>query len=500
MNKSFLKFKRKLMAQRVARSIMLGGAAGMALGGIALFLSKRDLVGFEPLISLIIGLGGALLVGLIVFLLGRRSDKSIAEELDKKFGLKARVQTMVEYEKEQGDMFEMQRQDADDQLAKIPLSAYRFKRIWIPIVSLVLAAAILVGAVLTENIRGYIPPEEVEPFTLSDLQAAGLDELIRYVEGSALEEEYRVPMVEELRGLLARLRSIETKPEMIEAMTLSMAHLTEITYESSTATEMLNAIWDSGDVSFRYLAKVLEGGNKSTADWGDFAEKLAEYIGILMGDNETAEDAVKGVAKLKWAIDSMSTRLDMVLENSGLSENDEMYLTVKNIFDHQLIGLRKVRKQLDNLDDDGARETLTQSFNLMSEDIFAAVNLNRTNAAVGEYAMTRLASLFGVPLPEFERPEFVKKNLSVDGSVGSDQDDGKEGVHGGGLGTGATFGANDMVLNPLTGEYVNAGDLLNIYNALMFEKLEGNLYTEEQKLMIKKYFDLLFSGLDEEGK
>ena len=501
MNKSFLKFKRKLMAQRVARSIMFGGAAGMALGGAALFLSKRELVGFEPLISLIIGLGGAILVGLIVFLLGRRSDKSIAEELDKKFGLKARVQTMVEYRAEEGDMFSMQRQDADEQLAKIPLSKYKFKRIWIPIVSLVLAAAILVGAVLTENIRGYIPPEEVEPFALTELQAAGLDELIRYVEGSALEEEYRVPMVEELRDLLAKLRVIDTKPEMVEAMTLSMAHLTEITYESSTATEMLNAIWDSGDVNFRYLAKVLEGGNKSTADWGDFAEKLTEYIGILMGDNETAEDAVKGVAKLKWAIDSMSTRLDMVLDTSGLSDGDEMYRAVKSIFDHQLLGLRNVRLQIDYLDDDGARETLTQSFNLMSEDIFAAVNLNRTNAAVGEYAMTRLASLFGVPLPEFERPEFVKKNLSVDGGSGSDQkDDDKNGVHGGGLGEGATFGSDDMVLNPLTGEYVTYGELVNTYNAIMFEKLEGNLYTEEQKQMIKKYFDLLFSGLDEEGK
>ena len=500
MNTSFLKFKRKLMAQRVARSIMFGGAAGMALGGAALFLSKRELVGFEPLISLIIGLGGALLVGLTVFLLGRRSDKSIAEELDTKFGLKARVQTMVEYQAEEGDMFSMQRQDADEQLSNIPLSAYKFKGIWIPILSLVLASAILVGGILTENIRGYIPPEKVEPFALSELQAAGLEELIRYVEGSALEEEYRAPMAEELRSLLAKLRVIDTKPEMVEAMTLSMAHLTEITYESSTATEMLNAIWDSGDVSLRYLAKVLEGGNKSTADWGDFAERLAEYIGILMGDNETAEGAVKGVAKLKWAIDSMSTRLDMVLDSSGLSEDDEMYQAVKNIFDHQLLGLRKVRAQLDHLDDDGARETLTQSFNLMSEDIFAAVNLNRTNAAVGEYAMTRLAGLFGVPLPGFERPEFVKKNLSVDGGVGSDQEDDKEGAHGGGLGEGITYGANDMVLNPLTGKYVKAGDLLNIYNALMFEKLEGDLYTEEQKQMIKKYFDLLFSGLDEEGK
>lgn len=480
---------------------MLGGAAGMALGGVALFLSKRDLLGFEPLISLIIGFGGALIVWLIVFLLGRRSDKAIAEELDTKFGLKARVQTMVEFGAEEGEMFSMQRQDADEQLSRIPLSAYKFKRIWIPLVSLVLSAAILTGALLVENIRGYVPPEEVEPFALSDLQAAGLEELIRYVEGSALEEEYRAPMVEELRGLLESLRVIDTKPAMIETMTLSMARLTEITYESSTATEMLNAVWDSGDVNFRYLAKVLEGGNKSTADWGDFAEKLAEYIGILMGDNESGEDALVGVKKLKWAIDSMATRLSQVLDQSGLSESDEMYHAVKNIFDDPTNGLKQVHKLLDYTDDEGARTLLTNAFNGLSEGMFAAVDLNRTNAAVGEYAMTRLSSMFGVPLPEFERPEFVKRNLAVDGSEITDtEDDDKEGAHGGGLGEGAIFGTDDMVLDPLTGKYVKLGELIDTYYAVMFEKLGGDLYTEEQKQIITKYFNLLYSGLDKEGK
>jgi hypothetical protein len=473
----------------------------MALGGVALFLSKRDLLGIEPVASLYIGLVVMLLVGLTVFLLGRRSDKSFARELDRKFGLRARVETMVEYRAEEGDMFAMQRQDADDKLSEIPLSAYKFKKLWIYIVSIVLSAAILTGGILVENIRGYIPPEEVEPFNLSDLQAAGLEELIKYVEGSALEEEFRVPMVEELRSLLAKLRVINTKPDMQAALIESMAYLTDITYESSTATEMLNALWDNGDTNLRYLAKVLEGGSKSTADWCDFAEKLTEYIGILMGDNVTGENEAVGVARVKWAIDSMSTRIDISLDASGLDESDEMYLAVKNIFDHPLMGLRQLRIQLDYLDDEGAREALIQSFNLMSEGTFAAVNLNRTNAAVGEYAMTRLASLFGVPLPEFERPEFVKKNLSVDGSVGSDSaGEDKEGVHGGGLGEGATFGSDDLVLNPLTGKYVKLGDLINTYNVIMFERLEGDLYTEEQKQMIKKYFDLLYSGVDKEGK
>jgi hypothetical protein len=150
--------------------------------------------------------------------------------------------------------------------------------------------------------------------------------------------------------------------------------------------------------------------------------------------------------------------------------------------------------------DEEARDVLTGYFGRMSEKTFAAISLNRSNAAVGEYAMTRLAALFGVPLPAFERPEFIKKNLAPDGSQITEDDKDNQGSHGGGLGPGATFGSDDLVLNPLTGKYVKFGELLNSYNALMFEKLEGDLYSEEMKTLIRNYFDLLYRGLDEEGK
>jgi hypothetical protein len=478
---------------------MLGGAAGMALGGAALFLSKRELVGFEPLISLLIGLGGALVVWLIVFLLGRRSDKSIAEELDKKFGLKARVQTMVEYEKEQGDMFSMQRQDADEKLAGISPKKLKFRKLWIYIVALVLSAALLVVGILVENTRGYIPPEEVEPFKLSELQEASMRELISYVSSSALEEEFKTDMVAELESLLAKLKVTETKPDMQTALVESMAVLLNITCESSTETEMLNALWDSSDTNMRYLARLLYSGDKSVADWGDFAEGLAEYVGILMGDNETAEDAIVGGARLKWAIDSMSTKLDMVLGSSGLPENDEMYVAVEDIFRSPDYGLTRLLTTIDYMTDEEARDVLTGYFGRMSEKTFAAISLNRSNAAVGEYAMTRLAALFGVPLPAFERPEFIRKNLAPDGSQVRDDDD-ESGGNNGGLGEGAIFGSDDLVLNPLTGEYVKFGDLIHTYYALMFEKLEGDLYSDEMKTLIRNYFDLLYRGLDEEGK
>ena len=116
--------------------------------------------------------------------------------------------------------------------------------------------------------------------------------------------------------------------------------------------------------------------------------------------------------------------------------------------------------------------------------------------------MTRLASLFKVPLPEFERPEFVKTGESVEiGGSSSGEDNNENKPSDGGVGEGATFGSDDLVLDPLTGKLGPLGDLIHKYYAIMNEKLDGDLYTEEQKAIIKKYFDMLYYGvMEKEGK
>lgn len=499
MSDNFSKFKKRLRAIRIAKSVMAGLAVGMTVGGGVLILSKLAVIDLEPIASLYIGIGALLIAGGLFFLFGGRSDKSLAEELDSKFGLKARVQTMIQYSGEDGNMVAMQRQDADSVLCEIPAKAYKFKRLWIYITALALSATVLAGGFIVPNMRDYVPPEEVEVFNLSRLQEAGLTELIKHVESSEMEEEFRAPIAAELTDLLAKLRETHTVPDMQIALAETMAVIVDITYESSTAAEMLDALWDTEDVHLRYLAKVLDTSSWSSPDWGDFAEKLTEYISILMGDNDESEDALIGAPRLKWAIDSMTRRLDIALDASGLPEDDEMYAAVDNLFNNQLVGLAKMVNKLDDMSDDEAREALVNNLNILSEATFAAISLNRTNASVGEYAMTRLASLFLVPIPEFERPKFVKTGESVDGSQGStSDDDDKQGVHGGGLGPGATFGSDDYVLDPITGEPVKYGDLINKYNALMLEKLSGDYYSEEQKEIIRKYFDLLFSGIEKE--
>ena len=109
--------------------------------------------------------------------------------------------------------------------------------------------------------------------------------------------------------------------------------------------------------------------------------------------------------------------------------------------------------------------------------------------------MLRLSALFIVPLPEFERPDFVKNGETVGGdNSNGNKDENNNSNSNGGVGTGATYGSNDIVLDPLTGEPIEYGKLLAKYYGIMYEKLEGDSYTEAQKEAIRKYFSLLYSS------
>lgn len=502
MSQNFLKFKRRLSNIRIARSVFVGVSCGFVAAFVWLILTKLAVIEFEPIYSIPIGLGAALLTCGAVFLLSRKSDMALAIELDSKFGLKARTQTMIFYEKEDGALFSMQRQDAEEALADVPTEAYKFNGLWVYITALALSFALLIGGIFVPDMRYYVPPEEVEAFELSDMQRTGINKLIKDVEESDMEEEFRTPIAEELRRLLSALEDITTVPDMRAELALSMAVICDITYESSTATEMLNAIWDSEDLYLRHLAVALDTSSWNSPDWGDFSEGISEFSTVLMGDTNEEEGALVGAASLKWALDSMTRKIDYVLDSSGFDESDEIYAAIYRLFNGNPGGFIQLLASIENCDDIAARKALDESMTFNGRTLYDAIALNRVNAITGEYAMTRLSGLFGVPMPQFERPDFVRKGLLPDGSQGSGND--KENTGGntdGGLGTGAAYGSDDIVLDPITGEPTTLSKLIDKYNAIMNERLEGNFYTEEQKAAIRKYFDLLYMGVKkEEGK
>ena len=139
-------------------------------------------------------------------------------------------------------------------------------------------------------------------------------------------------------------------------------------------------------------------------------------------------------------------------------------------------------------------EEIDGVFETMTDELYGVSLTMKKNTNVGEYVLKRLEMLFGIPAPAFERPGF-NENSSSDGTQEENKDD-EEGPSSGGVGEGVVFGSDDLVLDPLTGEYVEYGTLLAKYNTLMIEKLGDDKYgyTEEQKKAIEKYFALLYGG------
>ena len=86
----------------------------------------------------------------------------------------------------------------------------------------------------------------------------------------------------------------------------------------------------------------------------------------------------------------------------------------------------------------------------------------------------------------------------VDTEYGDDKDDDKE-VGEGGYGSGETvYGSDDIVLDPITGEHVKYGDLINTYYAMVTEALTSGEVSEEVEQLINQYFSHLFNGAKQE--
>lgn len=516
MKGNFLKFKSKLLAMRIFKSFLAGLSAGLLLGGLCLTLSKLAIIGLEPLYSLPVGAVAFLLIFLMFFFLLKSSDQKLAQTLDQRFSLFEKVQTMVAFREETGEMAELQREDAEQTLGSVRKRRLGAKRLWIYLLVLCLGAAAFTAGVLAENKRDYVPPEQIVPFAISDMQIAGLEELIKYVDSSAMEEPYRKGISQELSWLLAELKKATTEPEMQAALATSITNIAQYTYDSSSMTEILNELWKTEDPHIRNLAKALNTSNWSDPDWGDFAEKYDKLKVELLAIGTEREESDQNAslqslseeelkAELIWALENISRKINAALSASGISSEDRLYLAIDRLVNantgtrqgEHLFGLATLSGMAKDLTYQELLSEVENAFAGMTEELYAVISAQKTNTNVGEYVLKRLELLFAVPIPPFERPD-----LSQDGgSNDSDQDFNQDDAPGpGGVGEGVVFGSKDLVLDPLTGNYVEYGTLYAKYNRLMIEKLEDEKYgyTEEQKKAIEKYFALLYGGLKEE--
>ena len=486
---------------RLVKSLLAAGAAGTLSAGVLILLWKLVLIPIEPIFSVLIGIGAALLVGGAVFLLARTSYASLAKRLDGDFDLRERVRTMLAYKGSKERIHVLQREDTERALSEIPESSLTARRLWIYVVAVCVGLAMLITGIAVPDGREVVIEDPVIPYELSPLQEAGLNELIAHVSGSDMKDPYKSAIISELEALLAALKLADTEAEMRSALSDSVSEITDITYDSSSMTEILNAMWLASGERIRALVTALDTSELDEPEWGAFADGYNEFKKVMTADPSGA-DGDDGASYAKWALEDLKIKIDSALLASGIKQGDPLYDALAKLVSSDVIsgkgasaikGLGAILSQIDSIDNAEAVKKIGDTVDAMAEVLYGASSELKINASTGEYVLRRISVLFGVKVPQFERPSLDDGGSSSDGDKEQDSS-------GGGVGEGVQFGSDDLVLDPITGKYVKYGELYSRYNTLMLERLSNDDYgyTEEQKRAIEKYFALLYSGLKED--
>ena len=147
MDEKFKKIKNKCLIEALIKSAVIGISAGLFVTGIILLSLVLTGYSIHWAIYIPIGLISALAGGGVSFLFMRPSDMRVAKKYDTEFGLNEKLQTMVAFSGQEGDIIALQRSDASETLASLPARKIRFSQIWQYCLCAVLALALFFSAV-----------------------------------------------------------------------------------------------------------------------------------------------------------------------------------------------------------------------------------------------------------------------------------------------------------------------------------------------------------------
>ena len=149
MNKGFLKFKRRMWYRAAIKGVIAGLSLGALVSAAYATYQKVNAVEPELVVCALLGAAVAVVVGLIVFLLSRPTNKRLAQRIDKDLALGEKVQTMLAFKKSDDTIAVLQREDADRRLLEAPARRVKERHWWKHILSPLLASAMVAVACIT---------------------------------------------------------------------------------------------------------------------------------------------------------------------------------------------------------------------------------------------------------------------------------------------------------------------------------------------------------------
>ena len=499
MGTEFKKIKKKFLIDAIIKSVIIGVSAGLFAAGavwLGLKLAEADInAGFYVLI----GLGVAAAVGGVLFFILRPSDTKIAKTLDRENGLNEKVQTMVAFSGREGEMLELQRQDASEKLSALPKSKFDIKKLWQYILIPVLALAVFITAAVIPQKKPDIPPDI--PFEYTERHKAAVEQLIEDVDKTSLSDTDKSSVTALLRTMSGNLEKIKTEREMKAAVISAVALIDVILYTSNSFDNVAFAI--GGDEKTEFLSAAITEGvlfyKASSVTVTTIEQVEAMEAGL---DNSVGEkvDAAMDVCVQQYEISVSEGLEDILKEINGLmavvsndkvaAETDGLRISVEKFY----AAMSGIAEHFSTYDDDTVQTAIKQNITAYKNELVPALVPQSYRCIADEFVRRRTAQIFNINASELPRQNSGVQELDEK----SDDPENPDGTENGGSGKGdSVFGSSEYVYDPDTGELVPYGKYINIYYASMTEQLLNGELPENLKEAIKQYFSILYSGTEE---
>ena len=507
---NFRKIKARALVIRIVKALLTGLAIALLAIGTLMLLNRFEVIRLENTVSILIGVGLAILVSCGMYFLLLKSDKAIAKKLDSEYRLSEKIQTMLAFKDDPSPMAKLQRESANQALETVKESVLGLNRLWIYILCFVLATTAFVLSLFfyPRPVENEGEDEVVEvPFAVTENQLKLLQDTIDNVASSEMQSPYKENAVAILEALKTDIQTADTVSKKDALVKNAMDELLLQADQSSNALELIEAIWGVNSVESRALATALnyyEWPKDKDDAYAKYVANLTDYRTSFI--HKDASDSVNDelletiTQETVALLTSAGNGITLALENSKVSPDDPLYVVLFRLANAnetnddgtRVYGLYVLATYLSENGYAKVQRELDATISAINGEIYTELYQNKTNIETCETAVTRIAAIFGVKAPKFERPNL--ENTAPD--AGDDSIGGAEG----GIGGGPSYGSDDKVYDPFTNKYVEYGTILDKYYQIMFANLQGGEYTDEEKKALEKYFDILYGGFEDENK
>lgn len=503
---NFARIMRRSTLLCLIKALLLGIAlAAPTIGGL-LLLDRFEISSLGVPVIAVIGAGVLLAVTAASFFLLKQSAKSIAMRLDREHNLSEKVQTMLAFKDVQSPMTYLQRRDANAAVASVKNTLLGIRRLWIYILCFVIGVSACVVSFFFNPVPdddGNEPPPEI-PFAVTELQLTALEDLIAYVGDSEMQEPYKAAVLLAVTTLYDEIGVATTMTQRDAAIAKAMDEIFKQTDLSSAAVEIMNALWGTNATAARRLAKLLNYYDlPKSNEWDRFEELAEDFRESFVHADAALDDADEQqlINDTRNVMLTLSMGIGSSIKTAGLAESDPLHTVLtrlasaneQNADGTRIYGMTVLVEYIAMNGYAKAQRELDATVTALKPDIYKAITYHSANTGTGEYAMSTIASIFDVEAPDFKRPEL--RDLSS-GSTG----DGESGGGGGAIGGGPSYGSDDEVYDPIENKFVEYGTILEKYRRIMFGKVDGGKYTDEERKALEEYFAILYGGFDDKNE